>query len=170
MDIEKVKRAKMGDKTALLELIMHQKNEYYKLAMVYLRSESDALDAIQEMILVLYSKMHTLKKPESFYSWSKTILVNQCKQTLKKRKRFISIDDYDTSDTTDLLYQCELSHDLAKALSHLNAKQREVIALRYDLDMSYEEISKVLSVPLGTVKSRLSKGIAELKGFYEGGR
>ncbi len=47
MDIEKEKRAQMGDKTALLELIMHQKNEYYKLAMVYLRSESDALDAIQ---------------------------------------------------------------------------------------------------------------------------
>ena len=73
-----IKRAKNGDKEALLELVMSQQTEYYKLAYVYMKDKDQALDALQDMIVILYENISKLKKEESFYSWSKTILVNLC--------------------------------------------------------------------------------------------
>lgn len=79
-----IKKAKKGDKEALLQLVMAHEADYYKLAYVYMKNKDDALDAMQDMIVILYENMSKLKKEESFYSWSKTILVNLCKNKLKK--------------------------------------------------------------------------------------
>lgn len=57
-----IKRAKKGDKEALLQLVMNQKNDYYKLAYIYMKNEEDALDVIQDMIVILYENIHKLKK------------------------------------------------------------------------------------------------------------
>lgn len=84
-----IKQAKNGDKEALLKLVMAQKTDYYKLAYVYMKNENDALDAIQDMIVILYENIHKLKKDTAFYSWSKTILVNSCKNILKRKNCFL---------------------------------------------------------------------------------
>lgn len=63
-----VKRVKQGDKDALLELVMDQKNNYYKLAYVYLKKPEDSMDAMQDIIIILYNNIQKLKKEESFYS------------------------------------------------------------------------------------------------------
>lgn len=56
-----VKRAKQGDKDALVELIMLQKQEYYKLAYAFLNNKEDALDALEDMIVILYERIDRLK-------------------------------------------------------------------------------------------------------------
>ena len=65
MELE-VKKAINGDKEALLKLIMSEKDNYYKLAYVYMKNEHDALDILQEMIVVLYKEIPKLKKLDSF--------------------------------------------------------------------------------------------------------
>nr|WP_316244830.1 RNA polymerase sigma factor [Paenibacillus senegalensis] len=85
--VNAVKKAKKGDKEALLQLILAQKEAYYRLAYSYMRNEADAMDVLEEMIVRLYERIGHLKKEESFYTWSKTILVNQCKRSLKKTTR-----------------------------------------------------------------------------------
>jgi len=87
-----VKKAKMGDKECLVQLIMIQKNDYYKLAYIYLNHKEDATDAMEDMIVILYENIYKLKKEDAFYSWSKTILVNCCKKTLRQRKKIVSIE------------------------------------------------------------------------------
>ncbi|MEM5598869.1 sigma factor [Niallia circulans] len=63
----------------MLQLVMQQKDDYYRLAYSYMGNSHDAMDAMEEMIIILYEKIAQLEKIESFYSWSKTILVNICK-------------------------------------------------------------------------------------------
>ncbi|MCF6464847.1 RNA polymerase sigma factor [Clostridium sp. Cult2] len=75
-----IKRAKKGDKEALLQLVMNQKNDYYKLAYIYMKNEEDALDVIQDMIVILYENIHKLKKDDSFdgnYDVNKVVELNK---------------------------------------------------------------------------------------------
>ncbi|WFA08443.1 sigma-70 family RNA polymerase sigma factor [Tissierella sp. Yu-01] len=160
--IELIKKAKSGDKEALLSLIMTQQADFYKLAYVYMKNEQDAMDALQDMIVVLYDNISKLKKNESFYSWSKTILVNSCKAKLKKNNKVISFEEIKEPDG-DYSENPEDKIVLDKYLSTLSMKHQEVIKLRYYMDLDYEIISQVLKIPLGTVKSRLNAGMKKLK-------
>ena len=164
-----VKQARKGDKEALLELVMAQQIEYYKLAYVYMKDKDQALDAIQDMIVILYENISKLKKEDSFYSWSKTILVNSCKNKLKKNKRLISMDEIKEQAIEELYDNTDDKIVLDKYLSKLSTKHQEVIKLRYYLDLDYEAISNILEIPLGTVKSRLNIGIKQLKESMGGG-
>ena len=84
----RVRQAVEGDKEALLALVLEKRDEYYRLALAYLKNRHDALDAMEEMIVALYEQMGQLRDPEKFYAWSKTILVNACKRTLRGRSKF----------------------------------------------------------------------------------
>ena len=98
-----VKKAKKGSKEALLQLIMAEKDDYYRLALTYMGNTHDAMDAMEEMIVKVYEKIDQLKKEEAFYSWSKTILVNSCKSMLRKQKKLVLLDDWHTPNENDLI-------------------------------------------------------------------
>lgn len=158
-----VKKAIKGDKEALLQLVMKEKDNYYRLAFTYMKNSNDAMDMLQEMIVVLYKEIHTIKKYSSFYSWSKTILVNLCKKQLSKS---IEIDDLDLStiqSESDEFHDTDNKLYLDSLIQNLNEDQKEAITLRYYLDYSYDEIAHITGAPLGTIKSRISKGISKLK-------
>lgn len=157
-----VKKAKKGDREALLQLVMAQKSDYYRLAYVYMKNKEDSLDAMQDMIVILYENIHKLKKHEAFYGWSKTILVNCCKNILGKNKRIISLE-YVEEDIDEVYGNLEDKMVLEKYLSRLSPIHEEVIRLRYFLDLDYETIGKILGIPLGTVKSRINIGMKHLK-------
>lgn len=163
-----VKRAKKGDKDALVKLIMGKKDDYYRLAYVYLNNKEDTLDAIEDMIVILYENIYKLRKNEAFYSWSKTILVNCCKKIIGKRKKTVSIDYIDALACNGDMETKDNRILLESYLSELEEKQREVIKLRYFLDLEYTTIADILNIPLGTVKSRLSNGINRLKERFGG--
>jgi RNA polymerase sigma-70 factor (ECF subfamily) len=158
-------RAKNEDKQALLELIMYKQDEYYKLAYVYLKNRHDALDAIQDMTLILYNKISKLKKDESFYSWSKTILVNCCKAILKNRNRNDSTKLFDVEQRSK---EQEDGIVLGNTIKKLSERHQEIIKLKYYLDLDNDTISKILKIPLGTVKSRANAALNKLKIMMEG--
>ncbi len=161
-----IKQAKSGDKEALLKLIMAQKSDYYKLAYVYMKNEDDALDAMQDMIVILYENIHKLKKDDAFYSWSKTILVNSCKNILQRKKKIVSLEGVKEEGSYEAYHNPENKVVLEKYLSMLSLKHQEIIRLRYLLDLDYETIGKILKIPLGTVKSRINAAMGNLKRIY----
>ncbi len=164
-----VRQAKKGDKDALVQMVMAEKTAFYQLAYSYLRNREDSMDALSDMILVLYEKISQLNNEEAFYSWSKTILVNRCKQILKLRKRTETCDDSTNSElenagTADVsLRQVEHRMVLEKPFSKLSDNHQDVIRLFYYLDYNQETIAKILKIPVGTVKSRLSNGLKQLR-------
>ncbi|KOA20356.1 RNA polymerase sigma factor SigV [Clostridium homopropionicum DSM 5847] len=164
---ELVKKAKSGEKEALIKLIMDKKQEYYKLAYVYMKNQEDALDALSDMIVILYESIHGLKRDEAFYSWSKTILINCCKKMLNKRKRVIYLENIkeveERQKQEELIESKHQEILIGNYISRLKSKHQEVIKLRYFLDLDYESISHILKIPIGTVKSRISIGLKKLK-------
>lgn len=169
MDIGQfVDKAKGGDKEALLSLIMDKKGEFYRLAYTYTENKEDALDAMEDMIVILYQQIRRLKKSEAFYSWSKTILVNCCRDILRKRNRTAELLDYVDESFKDSLEVREKRIDILKVLKNLNHHQQEAIKLKYLMDMDLESISRVVNAPVGTVKSRISTGLKKLKQCFGG--
>lgn len=158
-----VRKAKQGDKDALVQLIMAEKQSYYKLATVYMKNSEDAMDAMEDMILILYENISRLKNESSFYSWSKTILVNCCKNSLKKKSKVIFLETLKEEQSHSPVEEKDEQLSLEKHLGELNPKQQEVIRLRYFMDMDYQSIAELLKIPLGTVKSRISIGLSKLK-------
>ncbi|WP_053375209.1 RNA polymerase sigma factor [Paenibacillus sp. FJAT-27812] len=170
-----VKQAKNGNKEALLQLIIADQDAYYRLAYSYMRNEHDAMDAMEDMIVTLYEKLDQLQKGEAFYSWSKTILVNRCKKTLRNKERFLPLGDEGEPSlaalTDDNPYRhTESDMDMQVLLSHLNERQREAIELRYVHDLPYQTIADMTGAPVGTIKSRISQGIQKLKVMIGGDR
>jgi len=160
---EMVSKAKSGDKEALVKLIMLRQKEYYKLAYIYMKNKEDSLDALEDMIVILYENIRKLKKEEAFYSWSKTILVNCCKKLLKEKRKVVLIDKLDERLYEPVVNKQEDQIVLEDKLSKLSPKHQEVIRMRYYLDLDYESISNLLKIPIGTVKSRISIGINKLR-------
>ena len=163
-----VRKAKQGDKEALIQLVMRKKQEYYKLAYVYVGNKEDALDAMEDMIVIIYENISKLKKDDSFYTWSKTILVNCCKKIVNNSRKMIS---FETIEELAVPGDFEQKNDqivLEKHLLKLSHKHQEVIKMRYFLDLDYQAIADILKIPLGTVKSRISYGIERLKESFGG--
>jgi len=159
--IHLVKKARAGDKEALLVLIMQQKQDYYRLAYTYMGNDEDAMDAIEDMIVIIYENIDRIKKPEAFYSWSKTILVNCCRKLLRKKKKILSWEATG-EESREVFSKLDQQMALERQLSLLNEKHREVLKLRYYLDLDYQQIADTLKIPLGTVKSRISTGLMKL--------
>ena len=165
-----VQKAKKQNKKALLQLVMQQKDDYYRLAYSYMKNPHDAMDIMEEMIIILYEKIGQLEKIESFYSWSKTILVNLCKTKLKKQHKELLVDDIElhssTTQTTDPYKYTAETMDIEQLLSSLNPYQAETIKLKYLHDLDNATIAKITNVSVGTVKSRIHNGLNLLKRVY----
>lgn len=173
-----VKKAKKGDKEALLQLINEQQDDYYRLALTYMGNPDDAMDAMEDMIVSLYKHIAQLKKNEAFYSWSKTILVNRCKQLLKKQKSVVLIDEWDgitnqyahQLSEKNVFQQSEQRMDIQTMLLKVSPEQRETIELKYFHELDYETISVITQVSIGTVKSRIHTAMKKMRVYVGGDR
>ena len=161
--IQLIKRAKLGDKEALIELIMREKQDYYRLAYIFMKDNDDALDVMEDMILKVYENLKKLKDDNAFYSWSKSILVNCCRNNLKRRKRVILMRNIPEGSYEDIFHITDEQLYIEKHWGSLNQKYQEVLKLRYYLDMDFASIAAILKIPLGTVKSRIHAGLQKLK-------
>lgn len=170
-----VKQAQKGNKEVLLQLILADQDAYYRLAYKYMGNEHDAMDAMEDMIVTLYEKLDQLHKGEAFYSWSKTILVNRCKTLLRKKERYLPMENEGNDSLAGLTdknpyREAESEMDMQELLSHLNEQQREALELRYIYDLPYQAIADMAGVPVGTIKSRISQGLHKLKAKIGGDR
>lgn len=144
----------------MIDRVCKNRDSYYRLAYVYMKDHHDSMDAVEDMILVLMENIHKLRKSEAFDSWSKKILVNICKKTLKKRKSEISLEDiYSSSDGLSF----EDSIAVKQGIRELKPKYIEAIKLRYYLQLDYKSIGEILGIPVGTAKSRVSIGLKKLE-------
>lgn len=137
----------------------------YGLAYLILGQRAEAEDATHDAFVTAWRKWSTLRDPDLFERWFDRILVNTCRNRLRHVAR---------RRTQDLSPELELrgsddyasTHDRAllwPALARLAPDQRMVVALRYYRDLSIDQIAARLDVPPGTVKSRLHRGLRELR-------
>lgn len=158
------------------DMLIQQRMEIlYRIAYSYFRDKDKTCDAVQDTILIAYRSYSKLRDKSKFNSWITTILVNRCREMLRKSK-WNNTQEYDEKILDNITFKANIKSDYSKVedklfvlqfLEALNAKYREVITLKYLGDYTIEEISGILDIPQGTVKSRLNTGIKKLRTLME---
>ncbi|WP_238906884.1 RNA polymerase sigma factor [Clostridium sp. YIM B02506] len=156
MNIEKlVKKATKGNKDAFVELMKIYERDMYNLTRYMLGNNEATYDVVQDTILTVYEKISTLKNPSSFKSWLLKIVVNKSKSELSKQNKIIYLEN---SIEIPIIDKDLEKIELMSLVSDLPDDFKSVIILFYFNDLSYKEISEILDIPEGTVKSRLFRG------------
>ena len=150
-----IRRAQKKDADAFTELMQSQMQNMYKTARAMLRDDEDAADAISETILICWEKMEQLKKAEFFKTWMTRILINECHNILRQRKRVAPVEEIEeVSETTDEYDNIEW----LETMKGLDEKYRLIMVLYYVNGLKTTEIGSVLHMPVSTVRTRLSRG------------
>lgn len=158
-----VRKAQKGDGDAFVQLVKKYETVLYGVARRYLDTE-DAADALQDTMLTGFKKIHGLRQSKYFYSWITKILINECYKILKKKNEFsLQKLDYRSESIFNENNENEKLDDL---ITELNPIYRTPLLLYYYNGFSYKEISTIIDEPLGTVKSRISRGKALLRKEY----
>lgn len=133
----------------------------HALALQILGNREDAADAVQDALCTVLDRRSFDPSRGEFRAWFLTIVRNRCVDLLRRRSRWCSETvEAMVADTTDPLAAValdEIAGILQKELMLLDAAQREILVLRDYLGLSYGEVATVLSVPSGTVMSRLHR-------------
>lgn len=175
---ELVQQAKAGDRAAFAGLVSAYEGKIYNLALRYLGSREDAMDASQEVFLRVFRFLPGFQEESGFSTWIYRIGVNVCKdmlhRRLKRAEQPLEVPDEEDEgrpvDVPDLRYDpewimegAELRQALSDAILALPEQQREIIILRDIRGLSYEEIALALALEAGTVKSRLFRARENLR-------
>jgi RNA polymerase sigma factor (sigma-70 family) len=167
-ELERIRAAQQGDRDALLEILRGIESTVYRTAYYMLGNEQDAMDASQDALIRIYSKIHTYEEKSKFQTWVQRIVTNICIDQMRRRKQTISIDEHDmvfhaADNIEEQMEQTYLAQDIQKAIHLLPDAHRTVIILRYMHDFSYNEIAESLNLPLNTIKSYLYRARQQLQ-------
>ncbi|SDP83976.1 RNA polymerase sigma factor [Clostridium gasigenes] len=156
---ELIKKAKKGNKVAFVELLKLYEKDIYLFAKHMLVNEELIKDAVQETIMTVYEKIDDLRNIDSFKFWLLKILGNKCRDTLKRQRKILYLDTYIEKVHIENGYE---EIEIRQCLEELSEDYKKVIVLYYFNDLSYKEISALLNISEGTVKSRLSRAKEKL--------
>jgi RNA polymerase sigma-70 factor (ECF subfamily) len=154
------------------ELVARHYGALYRFAVSLARTESDAGDLVQETFLAWAAKGSQLREPAKARSWLFTTLHREHLQRQRRITRFPEIEVGDAEAELPAVEPALVeSLDAEAALALLNRVEepfRAAVALFYLEDYSHPEIAEILGVPLGTVKSRIARGLNRLKQMVAG--
>lgn len=173
-DRELTIRAAKGDEPAFSELVERYQDKVYRLTLRICLNPEDAQDAAQEAFLSAWRGLPRFRGEAEFSTWLYHLASNAAIDQLRRAKRSrgnLSLDDeelpFDAVDTSpspqETAESRELSGAVQRAMAALSPGHRQILALREIRELQYEEIAAILSLDLGTVKSRLSRARAALR-------
>ena len=151
------------DKEAFANIVLSSTDSLYRVSKSILKNDADCEDAVQEAIATGFSKLNTLQQEAYAKTWLTRILIHECYSLLKRREKNAVI----VTEPGDAGYAYSDYADLYDALSTLKKEYRLTIVLHYLEGYSVEEISEIMRIPSGTVKSRLSRGRRDLRCIME---
>jgi len=175
-DEELIERFQGGDLYAFDLIVKNYKEQLLSFVYRFLGNQEEAEDVVQETFLRVFRNRSAYRRVAKFSTWIYTIAGNLARTELRRRRRrrFFSISDmglqgkdYEISDEVfnpESRTDGAIKEEIIQAeIARLSPKFREVIILRDVQELSYEEISKILRIPIGTVKSRVNRARLRLQ-------
>ncbi len=175
-DEELIRKFQQGDETAYNEIVNRFSGPLLNFIYRIIGDSAYAEDLLQETFIRVYQNKHSYREIAKFSTWIYTIASNLSKTELRRQKvrRWFSLsgnraddrpmeianDDYTPAETMQQNSSLDIIH---KEIQKLPMSFKEVIILRDVQELSYDEISTILNIPLGTVKSRVNRGRARLQ-------
>lgn len=171
-----------GYEQAFNLLVSRFKDRLHNFLYRYTHDHQDCEDLVQETFLRVYRSRHSYERIAKFSTWMYTIALNLAKSLYKKKKRMTTVtihkDESDPEDRPmkledtailqdDSLHEKMCMDHLEKALNKLGDDFKEVVVLRDVQQLAYDEIAEITDLPMGTVKSRINRGRAQLQDILE---
>lgn len=174
-ELKLIDNAINGDINSFEILIKKHQKFAYNVALKYLKDPIDAEDATQESLIKAFRYLKSFNKNSKFSTWLYRIVINTCKDELRKNKKdqnnyslnndenYIDAIEDESYEPLKNAENSELGKNLHTAIEQLEVTYKDVIILCDMKDYSYQEISEVLEIPIGTVRSRISRGRKKLR-------
>jgi RNA polymerase sigma-70 factor, ECF subfamily len=170
LEVEVRIRFREGDMEALSLIVERYQGVLYRLGLRLLGRAEDAKDLAQDAFLRAFEKRETYDCQRPFEPWIYRVTVNLARERQRRKKEYLSGDDLPEQAAEAVadqeLVKQERRHLVVQALQRIGAKYREVLGLRFESDFSLAEIGEALGISLGTVKSRLSRGLQAFHKSY----
>ena len=172
-----IRQVLAGDADAFAPLVTAYEKQLYNLALRMLRNEQDAADAAQDAFVRAYTSLADFRGDSKFSVWLYRICGNICTDRLRKMQRHrempLPAETEDGEELTvelpdpapgpeELTERRELAECVSRALHALPDDMREILLLRENAGLSYDELAETLSLEIGTVKSRLNRARKKL--------
>lgn len=161
-DYRLIRAVQNGDMVAFSEIVDRYKDRLLNVIGRMLSSREEAEDIVQETFVRVYQHRQSFNFQHCFSTWIYTIGLNLARNELRKRKRFKHYDitemqGNEAEFAVEMKLPSRLPQVISKAIDELPEKYRIAFTLRDLQELPYEEVAKVLSIPLGTVKSRVNR-------------
>lgn len=175
-DEELMAQFQAGNEYAYLDLVGRFKERLFTFIYRFVNDSDLAEDLVQDTLVKVYTHRHSYREIARFSTWIYTIAGNLARTELRKRKRRATYSisslgsenrEFELPSTDYTLSQTlegqQTEQNIRKALAKLPLHFRTVIILRDVQELSYDEISKIMKIPLGTVKSRVNRARLRLQ-------
>lgn len=175
---KRIKQVLKGDQNAFSDIVSLYQHKLYQICYRMLSNRQEAEDIAQEAFVRAFTNLHTFDQKRKFSTWLYRIATNLCIDRIRKKKPDYYLDA-EVSGTDGLnmysniaideklpeekVEQMELQDRIQYEISRLPDKYRSVIVLKYIEELSLKEISDILEMPLGTVKTRIHRGREALR-------
>jgi RNA polymerase sigma-70 factor (ECF subfamily) len=182
-----IRAVQAGDMTAFDELVLKHKDRLFNLVYWFLGDYHEANECAQETFIKVFKSIKTFRFESAFSTWLYRIAVNTCKNRIKSsahrwKKKTVSLETANGSKNGNpfseivngaptpvmALEQKEKMIRIQKAINSLPEEQNRVVVMRDIQGLSYQDISDITGLNLGTVKSRLARGRLVLKNKLKG--
>ena len=167
-----IQRAKEGNHDAFAALVDEHQRYVYNLALRVVKDENEALDLTQETFVRAWTALPNFKGKSQFRTWLYRIVTNLCYNRLPNLRRSLNdlgddvmenIPETNFNNPVQEFESNETRRYLHEAIEGLDEKYRLLITLRYQDELSYDEIASTLNLPLGTVKTGIFRAKEQLR-------
>lgn len=160
---EAVKRPVNDRADAFAAVLDRQLDSGYRLAAVILGDPVEAEDAVHDAAVAAWRAWHQLRDPARSEAWFTRILVNQCRDRLRARRRRHGVAPATPAIAADAAGPLAARDAIERALAVLDPDEQLVVVLRFWRDLTVDQIAERLGIPAGTVKSRLHHALGRLR-------
>lgn len=175
---KRIEQVLKGDQSAYADIVNLYQHKLYQVCYRMLNNKQESEDIAQEAFIRAYINLHTFDQKRKFSTWIYRIATNLCIDRIRKKKPDYYLDaEVAGTDGLDMyskiasteqlpeqqLEQMELQERIQYEISRLPEKYRSVIVLKYIEELSLQDISEILDMPLGTVKTRIHRGREALR-------
>ncbi len=175
-DDKLISKCKKHNRDAFNQLFKQYENYIYKICYHYARTNEDAMDLLQEVFIKIYRSIEGFREGSPILPWIKRITVNTCLNFIRGKPQTVSLDipindegsTYESlavsgESAESIVILSDTKKLLENSIRQLPAEIRMAVILRHVKGMSYDEISKLMKCPLGTVKTYIYRGREALR-------
>ncbi len=162
-----VERYLAGEMAAFDEIMIRYERQIYRVCYRFVENREDAMDLAQEVFIKAFEHLPTFRRESSLKTWLYRIAINHCINHVKKHSQaFVEVTEYTGSSHPQAQRQLEDQEQrqhFRRMVQHLPPKQKAILELRINEQLSYEEIARISGRSVSTIKASVFFALAKLR-------